>query len=95
MGGMGLIPDSAFNTLSPTDSRRPPMAHPDDSEEIVDETVEEEDASHERSPQVSQNRANDTAANETKQSIQSSKKMYMDEITELIKKATSQAGMAV
>lgn len=60
MGGMGLIPDSAFNTLSPTESRRPPIVHQDDSEEIVDETVEQEDASHERSPQVNKNLAVET-----------------------------------
>lgn len=99
MGGMGMIPESVFNTLSPTgtDSRLQTEqisksmfpAKTQDSEEIIDETIEQHEEasmSKEQSPHHQ---------NQTQESIMSSKKLYMDEITALIRKATSQTHMAV
>lgn len=94
-----MIPESVFNTLSPTgtDSRLQTEqisksmfpAKTQDSEEIIDETIEQHEEasmSKEQSPHHQ---------NQTQESIMSSKKLYMDEITALIRKATSQTHMAV
>jgi len=100
MGGMGMIPESVFNTLSPTgtDSRLQTEqisksmfpAKTQDSEEIIDETIEQhEEAS--MSKEQSPHHQNQTQ----EESIMLSKKLYMDEITALIRKATSQTHMAV
>lgn len=96
--GMGRIPDSALNTFSPPESTRnlefgTKIQQTQDSEEIPDETFEEEEVPirHKKSPFKSpeSNRSPRQEVDISKQSIQSKKEMEMAEIAALIRKATS------
>lgn len=95
--GMGRIPDSALNTFSPPESARKvefgtKIHQTQDSEEIPDETFEEEvSIMNKKSPFKSPetDRSPRQEVDVSKQSIQSKKEMEMAEIAALIRKATS------
>jgi hypothetical protein len=91
MGGMGLIPD-ALGTMSPTAGQMHGLQEAA-QDELHDKTYQPDDIADEtnQSPRSPRH----VEPNESMQSVQSSKKLYMDEITALIKKATSQTNMVI